>query len=81
MIQILDSTLREGEQTPGVYFPPEIKLAIAQFLDCIGVDIIEAGNPAVDREIALAIGLIANAGLKAKIGAHCLCRKDDVKKP
>ncbi|MFN6469335.1 MAG: LeuA family protein [Nostoc sp. SerVER01] len=80
MIQILDSTLREGEQTPGVYFPPEIKLAIAQFLDRIGIDIIEAGNPAVDREIALAIARIANAGLKAKIGAHCLCRKDDVKK-
>ncbi|MCF2150794.1 2-isopropylmalate synthase [Desmonostoc muscorum LEGE 12446] len=80
MIQILDSTLREGEQTPGVYFPPEIKLAIAQFLDRIGIDIIEAGNPAVDREIALAITRIANAGLKAKIGAHSLCRKDDVKK-
>lgn len=80
MIQILDSTLREGEQTPGVYFSPETKLAIAQFLDQIGVDIIEAGNPAVDSEIALAITRIANAGLKAKIGAHSLCRIEDVKK-
>lgn len=80
MVQILDSTLREGEQTPGVYFSPETKLAIAQFLDQIGVDIIEAGNPAVDREIALATTRIANAGLKAKIGAHSLCRIDDVKK-
>ncbi|MDZ8186322.1 MAG: 2-isopropylmalate synthase [Nostoc sp. ChiSLP02] len=80
MIQILDSTLREGEQTPGVYFPPDIKLAIARFLDAIGIDIIEAGNPAVDKEIASAITQIANAGLKAKIGAHSLCRKDDVKK-
>lgn len=80
MVQILDSTLREGEQTPGVYFSPETKLAIAQFLDQIGVDIIEAGNPAVDSEIALATTRIANAGLKAKIGAHSLCRIDDVKK-
>ncbi|MBD2387015.1 LeuA family protein [Cylindrospermum sp. FACHB-282] len=80
MIQILDSTLREGEQTPGVYFSPETKLAIAHLLDQIGVDIIEAGNPAVDNEIALAITRIANAGLKAKIGAHSLCRIDDVKK-
>ncbi|WP_017653737.1 LeuA family protein [Fortiea contorta] len=80
MIQILDSTLREGEQTPGVYFSPEIKLAIAQFLDHIGIDIIEAGNPAVDREIAVAITRIANAGLKAKIGAHSRCRIDDVNK-
>ncbi len=41
MIKILDSTLRDGEQTPGVYFDPETKLKIAEFLDHIGVDIIE----------------------------------------
>lgn len=79
-MQILDSTLREGEQTPGVYFSPQIKLAIAQLLDQIGIDIIEAGNPAVDSEIALAVTKIANAGLNAKIGAHSLCRIEDVKK-
>jgi 2-isopropylmalate synthase len=80
MLKILDSTLREGEQTSGVYFEPETKLKIAHFLDLIGVDIIEAGNPAVDSEIALAVTRIANAGLKAKIGAHSLCRIDHVKK-
>lgn len=80
MIQILDSTLREGEQAPGVYFSPAIKLAIAQLLDRIGIDIIEVGNPAVDPEIALAITNIAKAGLKAKIGAHSLCRLKDVQK-
>ncbi len=80
MIQILDSTLREGEQTPGVYFSPETKLAIAQFLDQIGVDIIEAGNPAIDKEIAASVTQISQAGLKAKIGAHSRCRIDDVRK-
>jgi 2-isopropylmalate synthase len=80
MIQIVDSTLREGEQTPGVYFSPKTKLVIAQFLDRIGIDIIEVGNPAVDTEIALAINQIANGGLKAKIGAHSLCKIDSVKK-
>ncbi|WP_353931379.1 2-isopropylmalate synthase [Okeanomitos corallinicola TIOX110] len=80
MIRILDSTLREGEQTPGVYFSPDKKLYIAQMLDQIGVDIIEVGNPAVDNEIALAIQQIAHAGLKAKIGAHSLCRIDNVQK-
>lgn len=79
-IQILDSTLREGEQTPGVYFSPETKLAIAQFLDQIGINIIEVGNPAVNSEIAASVKKIANAGLKAKIGAHSLCRIDDVQK-
>lgn len=80
MIKILDTTLREGEQTPGVYFSGETKLAIAQLLDMIGVDIIEVGNPAVNSEIAASVTRIANAGLKAKIGAHSLCRIDDVKK-
>ncbi len=78
MVQILDSTLREGEQTPGVYFSPDKKMVIAEFLDQIGVDIIEAGNPAVDNEIALAIKRISQAGLKAKIGAHSLCKIDHV---
>jgi 2-isopropylmalate synthase len=80
MIKILDSTLREGEQTPGVYFSPEKKLIIAQFLDQIGIDIIEVGNPAVDSDIALAINRISQAGLKAKIGAHSLCKIDNVQK-
>ncbi len=80
MVQILDSTLREGEQTPGVYFSPEKKMVIAKFLDEIGVDIIEAGNPAVDDEIALGIKQISQAGLNAKIGAHSLCKIDNVQK-
>jgi 2-isopropylmalate synthase len=80
MIKILDSTLREGEQTPGVYFSPEAKLTIAEFLDGIGVDIIEVGNPAVDVEIHKSITRIAKAGFKAKIGAHSLCRIDNVQK-
>ncbi len=80
MFQILDSTLREGEQTPGVYFSPETKLLIAQYLDRIGIDIIEVGNPAVSPEISEAIALVAQAKLNAKIGAHSLCRIDHVQK-
>jgi 2-isopropylmalate synthase len=78
MIKVLDSTLREGEQTPGVYFEPKVKLSIAQLLDQIGVDIIEAGNPAVDPEIAASVKQMAQLGLKATIGAHSLCRLDHV---
>lgn len=80
MIKILDSTLREGEQTPGVYFSADKKMRIAEFLDQIGVDIIEAGNPAVDSEIALAITKIVQAGFKSKIAAHSLCNIDNVQK-
>jgi 2-isopropylmalate synthase len=53
-------------------------MVIAKFLDQIGVDIIEAGNPAVDDDIALGIKRISQAGLKAKIGAHSLCKIDNV---
>ncbi len=80
MVQILDSTLREGEQTTGVYFSPDSKLIIARLLDELGVDIIEAGNPMVDDEIAQSIAVIAQEGLRARVGAHSRCRIDDVKK-
>ena len=59
MIQILDSTLREGEQTPGVYFDGHIKLAIADLLDQVGVEIIEAGHPVVSTDIYHSVKQIA----------------------
>ena len=44
MVKILDTTLRDGEQTPGVSLNPHEKLEIAIKLDELGVDIIEAGS-------------------------------------
>ena len=41
-VGVLDTTLRDGEQTPGISFTPEAKLKIALQLDEIGVDIVEA---------------------------------------
>lgn len=78
MIKILDTTLREGEQTPGVYFDVHIKVAIAELLDEVGVDIIETGHPAVTEEIHHAVEEIASRKLKAKIGAHARSLKRDV---
>ena len=78
MIQVLDSTLREGEQTPGVYFDGHIKLAIAELLDEIGIDIIEAGHPMVTPEIFEAVRQITNHNLKAKIGAHSRSLEADI---
>ena len=45
--EILDSTLREGEQTPLVNFMVEEKVEIARMLDQVGVEMIEAGDPSV----------------------------------
>lgn len=50
-VGILDSTLREGEQTPGVVFTVEQRVEIAKALSDIGVTMIEAGHPAVSADI------------------------------
>ncbi|MEG8945909.1 homocitrate synthase/isopropylmalate synthase family protein [Rosettibacter firmus] len=78
MVWVLDSTLREGEQTPGVYFDKHIKLAIANLLDEIGVDIIEAGHPMVTPEIHAAVKAIAQKNFNAIVGAHSRSLKQDV---
>jgi 2-isopropylmalate synthase len=44
-IKILDTTLRDGEQSPGAAMTLEEKITIAELLDAMGVDIIEAGFP------------------------------------
>ena len=42
-ITILDTTLRDGEQSPGIVLAPDEKVEIAHALDALGVDVIEAG--------------------------------------
>ena len=46
-VRIFDTTLRDGEQTPGVALTPDQKLSIAHKLDELGVDAIEAGFPII----------------------------------
>lgn len=78
MVEILDSTLREGEQTPGVTFNVEEKLTIANLLDEFGVNIIEAGHPKVSEDIYRGVKEISNQGYKAEILAHCRAMKEDI---
>src|SRR5690554_8148986 len=66
-VEIHDATLRDGEQTPGVVFSPEDKVAIAEKLDEVGVDRIEAGMPAVSPDDYEAIKQICSLGLKSRI--------------
>jgi len=66
-IRILDTTLRDGEQTPGVSLTPENKLRIAKRLDELGVDVIEAGFAAASEGESQAIKAIAKEGLRAEI--------------
>ncbi|MAG14670.1 MAG: hypothetical protein CL874_02140 [Dehalococcoidales bacterium] len=66
-VVIHDATLRDGEQTAGVVFRKDEKLALAKALDSIGVDRIEAGMPAVTEEDKEAVREIAKLKLKAKV--------------
>jgi isopropylmalate/homocitrate/citramalate synthase len=77
-IGLYDTTLRDGEQTVGVVLDPEQKVEIARLLDELGVDRIEAGFPRVSEEDARAVGLIANAGLRAEVWGFSRALRGDV---
>ena len=76
-IRILDSTLREGEQHPGISFTKKQRIQIAWLLDSFGVDQIEI-SPVVSQDHFEATKTIIKQGLKADILAHVRAIKSDV---
>lgn len=76
-VSILDSTLREGEQHPGVSFTVKQRIQIAWMLDYFGVDQIEI-SPVISKDHEQATKMIIKAGLKADILAHCRAIKQDI---
>ncbi|HEX5905127.1 MAG TPA: 2-isopropylmalate synthase [Candidatus Nitrosocosmicus sp.] len=76
-IRILDSTLREGEQHPGVSFSNKQRIQIAWMLDSFGVDQIEI-SPIVSEDHHEATKVIMRQGLTADIVAHVRAIKSDV---
>ncbi len=77
-IEILDTTLREGEQCYGVFFPVEAKKGIALLLNEIGVDFIEVGHPAAAPSIREAISEIVKLELRSRLIAHARLDKDEI---
>lgn len=87
-VNIFDTTLRDGEQTPGTSFTLEEKIQIAEKLDEVGVDVIEAGFPINGKEEREAVQKIVEtvdtkvcglARVKEKdIGAALDCNVDMV---
>ncbi|ABI67714.1 homocitrate synthase [Syntrophomonas wolfei] len=68
-VNIVDTTLRDGEQTAGVVFTNNEKIQIARYLDMIGVDQIEAGIPVMGGFEKDCIKEIVALGLKSSIMA------------
>lgn len=77
-VKILDTTLRDGEQTPGVSFHLQEKLEIAQALEGLGVDVIEAGFAAASRGDFKAIDAISRAVKTSTVCSLARCVEGDV---
>ena len=72
-----DTTLRDGEQTPGISFTHEEKLGIARALNDLGIDVIEAGFPKASQGDFEACRDIAKLGLQSEvIGLARMTRED-----
>lgn len=77
-MRLLDTTLRDGEQTPGVALKPEDKLAIALKLEELGVDSIEAGFPIVSDGEFRAVKSIAREVSNSEVIALARTRREDI---
>jgi len=77
-VHLIDSTLRDGEQTPGIRFPLETKLALARELDEAGVTEIEAGIPAMGGVFLKEIKALVDLDLEAEVSVWCRARLKDL---
>ncbi|MFD3157242.1 2-isopropylmalate synthase [Haloimpatiens sp. FM7330] len=77
-VKIFDTTLRDGEQTPGVNLNIKEKIMIAKQLEELNVDVIEAGFPRASKADFEAVKAIAQEIRKPEIAALCRAVKEDI---
>lgn len=78
-VKIFDTTLRDGEQSPGASLTKQEKLKIAKQLARLGVDIIEAGFPIASEDDAHAVKIIGENVKGPVICALARCKEQDIK--
>ena len=79
-ITIYDTTLRDGEQSPGCSMNISEKMCMAQTLDALGVDVIEAGFPIASQGDFASVELIAREIRRPSIAALARCKREDVER-
>src|SRR5215208_1919384 len=79
-IKVFDTTLRDGEQSPGCSMNLEEKLRMAAQLDALGVDVIEAGFPIASEDDFAAVRQIAQAIRRPIIAALARATREDIER-
>ncbi|NBO20088.1 MAG: 2-isopropylmalate synthase, partial [Proteobacteria bacterium] len=79
-IFIFDTTLRDGEQSPGAAMTLAEKLRLADMLDAAGVDVIEAGFPAASEGDFAAVVAVAERLTSASAAALARAAENDIRK-
>lgn len=77
-VHFFDTTLRDGEQSPGFSMTREEKLALAQKLEALGVDVIEAGFPVASAGELDAVRAVSATIRNARVAALARARREDV---
>ncbi|MBT8039921.1 MAG: 2-isopropylmalate synthase [Xanthomonadales bacterium] len=77
-VTIFDTTLRDGEQSPGCSMNKQEKLQVARVLDELGVDVIEAGFPAASPGDFESVKAIGELGLGSRIAGLARARQGDI---
>lgn len=77
-IKIIDTTLRDGEQAPGVCFSPEIKVELLKMLFDAGIRDFEIGTPAISPEEQKGIRQMLALGLDANLSVWCRATINDL---
>src|SRR5437868_12147006 len=79
-VKIFDTTLRDGEQSPGCSMNLDEKVRLARKLQALGVDVIEAGFPIASDGDFAAVKAIAREIRKPRIAALARARTEDIER-